>query len=228
MIQPIHYININQLASTSTIFYISLVLPLHTLQSNPIQNSRKRRHSVIVDPVNNFAVKRHKPTHTQQHLNINGLATQDQYILRKAADILHVPVTHLRSAITELEEESEVFLPYYDRTYPIYSPPMNRSAGKGRGTPKPRLTSQACEKPRADDELSNYLRGLEGKSGQEWKQEVGDDLGASGLVGLAAKESSDSTFCISKNAIVEFLNCCSMGDDKPSSSNGYGKLDCLV
>lgn len=182
----------------------------------------------MVDPVNNSTIKRYKPTHTQQHLSINGLATQEQYILRQAADILHVPVTHLRSAITELEEESEVFLPYYDRTYPIYSPPMNRSAGKGRGTPKPRLTSQAGEKPRADDELTNYMRELEGKSGQEWKQEVGDDLGASGLVGSAAEESSDSTFCFSKSVIAEFLNCCSMGDDKQSGSNGYGKLDYLV
>lgn len=187
-------------------------------QSNTIQANRKRRHDVVVDPTHNFTPKRPRSIHPH-HFDLTTLPAEERY--RQAADLLDVPVNHLRVFIPNLAgQEPDQLLPYNDWEPLPYQRRMKRSTGRGRSIPKPRSTSSTSEKT-LDGDLNNYTGEQEEKLALQWNGQVD---GSSDFPEPASQGGRDSTFCFPKDAIVDFFsNFCSV-DDEPSQRNGYGKL----
>lgn len=193
-------------------------------QSNSLQANRKRKHDVVVvdpaNPANNFTYKRPRSTHPQ-HLSLTSLPTEEQY--RQAAEILRVPVTHLRSVIPDVEEvevEPQQLLPYYDWPLSQQSPRMKGAMSRGRNTPKPRSTGSMAEKA-VGGEINNYTEEQGEKSALQLHGQMD---GSPEFPGPTRQGGRDSTFCFPKGVFVDFFtNWCSV-DDEPSHGNEYGKL----
>lgn len=192
--------------------------------SNSIQANRKRKHDVVVvDPSSPSTSKRPRSIHPQHFNNLASLPTDER--VRQAATLLRMPVTRLRSVISDLEEEEpeqepEQFVPYYD--WPLSHQPsrMKRGMGRGRRTPKPRSTGSVGEKA-VGGEMNNYTGGQGEKTVSQWNGQMD---GSSEFSEPASQGGRDSTFCFPKEVLVEFFsNWCSV-DDEPSRGNGYGKL----
>ncbi|OBT85528.1 hypothetical protein VE02_05374 [Pseudogymnoascus sp. 03VT05] len=182
--------------------------------------NRKRKHDVVVvDHTNPSTSKRPRSIHPQ-HFNLASLPSDKR--VRQAATLLGLPVTRLRSVISDLEEEEpeqepEQFVPYHDWLLSHQPPRIKRAMGRGRNTPRPGSTGSMGEKA-VGGEMNNYTGGQGEKSVQQWNGQLD---GPSEFPEPASQSGRDSTFCFPKEVFVDFFsNWCSV-DDEPSRGNGY-------